>query len=153
MMPEFQYIALARDGKETHGREFADNAEVLKQLLKKRRLILVKAKPRSQKRIAPASVGKLINDLADLLDSGVVLDRALQEARRNKAEKLVDGYSMKAVIGALAALTPGTDLLIQGWLGTQLIRELGELYEIPVREVDSELRHLLEVLQAGHGST
>lgn len=92
----------------------------------------------------PATLEQL-RDSATFVLAQQKLDRALQQARRDKAEKLVDAYAMKAVVGALAALTPGTDLLIQGWLGTQLIRELGELYGIPVRKVDTEL--LLQLVQ------
>jgi GTP-binding protein EngB required for normal cell division len=73
------------------------------------------------------------------------LDQALAEVRLTKAEKIVDAYAVKAVVGALAAVTPGTDLLIQGWLGTQLIRELAALYEVRVGKVDADL--LLQLVQ------
>jgi hypothetical protein len=36
-------------------------------------------------------------------------------------------------------MTPGTDLLIQGYLGTRMVRELAALYEVPVRKIDAEL--------------
>lgn len=85
-MPEYQYLALARDGKEVGGREFADSTEVLRQILKKRRLILVKAKSESQKRVSPARIEQLISDLGDLLDSGVVLERALQIISSDNAD-------------------------------------------------------------------
>jgi len=49
------------------------------------------------------------------------------------------------VVGALAAVTPGTDLLIQGYLGVSLIKELSKLYGVPVRKVDTDL--LLELVQ------
>ena len=71
--------------------------------------------------------------------------QALALSRRAKADKLVDSYAVKAVFGALAAITPGSDLLIQGWLGTQLVRELAELYDTKVGKVDSEL--LLKLVQ------
>jgi len=77
-MPEYQYLALAKDGKEISGREFAGNTDGLRQILKRRRLILVKAKPQSEKKISQARLEQLISDLGDLLDSGMVLERSLQ---------------------------------------------------------------------------
>ena len=74
-----------------------------------------------------------------------ILDHAIAERRRAQAEALVDGYAKKAVVGALAAITPGSDLLIQGYLGTQLVKELAALYDTKVRKVDTEL--LLQLVQ------
>jgi GTPase SAR1 family protein/membrane protein implicated in regulation of membrane protease activity len=81
------------------------------------------------------------------------LDEATARARRQQAEALVEGYSKKAVVGALAAITPGADLLIQGYLGTQMIRELGALYDIQVRKVDVDLLLSLVQKHVGRAST
>ena len=51
-------------------------------------------------------------------------------------KRQVQGYSRKAVFGALAAVSPGTDILIQGYLGLNLVKELCALYEVPAREMD-----------------
>jgi len=89
-----------------------------------------------------------LESLEKLRDSAVFvlaaqkLDATLAEQRRAKSEELVTQYSRKAVLGALAAVAPGTDLLIQGYLGINLLRELCGLYEVPVREID--LQRLLE---------
>ena len=40
------------------------------------------------------------------------------------------------MVGALAAVVPGSDLVIQGVLGAALIRELAKLYGVSVRDVD-----------------
>ena len=66
------------------------------------------------------------------------LDAAVAEHRRAKAEAIVQSYSRKAVFGALAAVSPGTDVLIQGYLGFNLIKELCALYEVPAREIDMQ---------------
>ncbi len=66
------------------------------------------------------------------------LDAAVAEHRRARAEAIVQGYSRKAVFGALAAVSPGTDVLIQGYLGFNLIKELCALYEVPAREIDMQ---------------
>lgn len=70
------------------------------------------------------------------------LDDALITHRRTKAEELIGQYSRKAVVGAMAAVAPGTDLLIQGYLGINLLKELCALYEVQVRQL--ELQRLLE---------
>jgi hypothetical protein len=66
------------------------------------------------------------------------LDVAVAQHRREKAAAIVQSYSRKAVFGALAAVSPGTDILIQGYLGFNLIKELCALYEAPAREVDMQ---------------
>ena len=66
------------------------------------------------------------------------LDEAVAQYRRKRAEEIVQGYSRKAVFGALAAVGPGTDVLIQGYLGIHLLKELCALYEVPAREVDMQ---------------
>ena len=85
------------------------------------------------------------------------LDAAVAHYRRGKAEGIVQSYSRKAVFGALAAVSPGTDVLIQGYLGINLVKELCALYEVPAREMDmqrfldlagSQLRRSLNLLLA-----
>jgi hypothetical protein len=89
--------------------------------------------------------------LDELRDSAVFvlvnrrLEQALASHRREQAERLVSGYAKKAVVGAIAAMTPGTDILIQGFLASQMVKELTKLYEVPVRKMDIEL--LLELVQ------
>jgi hypothetical protein len=73
------------------------------------------------------------------------LDQALARQRTEQADKLVSGYSKKAMLGAIAAMTPGSDILIQGYLAHQMVVKLSQLYEIPVRKVDVDL--LLELVQ------
>lgn len=92
-----------------------------------------------------------LRDSATFVLATQQLDQAIAESRRAQADKLVDSYARKAVIGALAAITPGTDLLIQGYLGTQLVRELAELYGIKVGKFDTDL--LLKLVQRHVGRT
>lgn len=86
-----------------------------------------------------------LRDSATFVLAASQLDTALAESRREKADALVDSYALKAVVGALAAITPGSDLVIQGWLGTQLVRELTALYDTKPGKVDIEL--LLQLVQ------
>ncbi|MEM7082203.1 MAG: GTPase [Pseudomonadota bacterium] len=84
------------------------------------------------------------NRLDALRDSAVFalaatrLDEAEQTFREKEAEAMVQRYTQKAVVGALAAIAPGTDLLIQGVLATALVREMCALYDEPVRELDTQ---------------
>src|SRR5262249_8683717 len=62
---------------------------------------------------------------------------ALQaQAREAEAAAVVAKYTRRAVVGALAAVMPGTDLVVQGVLATALLRELAKLYDVALRDVD-----------------
>lgn len=87
----------------------------------------IDADPEALERLRDAAVFVLAHDR---------LDAAQAEQRRRRAEALVRGYSRKAVFGALAAVGPGTDVLIQGYLGIGMVRELAALYGAPLGEVD-----------------
>ena len=56
--------------------------------------------------------------------------------REREADAIVSKYTRRAVVGALAAVMPGSDLVIQAVLATGLIRELAKLYDVPVRDID-----------------
>lgn len=66
------------------------------------------------------------------------LDAARDRHREEKADEMVSKYSRRAIIGALAAVAPGSDLVIQGVLASKLIRDLSQLYEVPVKEIEIE---------------
>ncbi len=95
--------------------------------------------------------------LEQLRDSAVFvlvnqqIEESLARRRREQAEVMVKSYSKRAVLGALAAVTPGTDILIQGYLALQLIKNLANIYGVSVRKVDSEL--LLSLIQRHVGKT
>lgn len=57
------------------------------------------------------------------------------QTRAIEAERIVRKYARRAIIGALAAVAPGSDLVIQGVLATALTRELATLYEVNVSDV------------------
>ena len=66
------------------------------------------------------------------------LDHDKIEFRREKASEIVTSSTRKAVLGALASVSPGTDLVIQGILATLMVKKLCELYEVPMRKLDIE---------------
>lgn len=73
------------------------------------------------------------------------LDEAEHTHRSRRAEELTRSYSKKAMVGAMAAITPGSDLVIQGYLGIAMVKEMSNLYGVPVRKMDTDL--LLELVQ------
>lgn len=66
------------------------------------------------------------------------LDQTVKTHREDSSRAIVAGYTRKAVVGALAAVSPGMDVLIQGYLGMNMVKELCALYGVPVREVEVE---------------
>ncbi len=79
-----------------------------------------------------------LRDTAVLLLAAEKLAQARDIHREKQATELVQTYSKRAVIGALAAVAPGSDLIIQGLLATQLIRALCKLYGVSVKDVEIE---------------
>jgi len=66
------------------------------------------------------------------------LAEAEEEYRAQRAEQVIRSSTRKAVIGSLAAVSPGTDILIQGYIGTAMTRELCNLYGAAPRDLDIE---------------
>ena len=66
------------------------------------------------------------------------LDEAERQYRDQRAEQIVRASTRKAVIGALAAISPGTDIIIQGYVGTTMTRSLCRLYGAAPRDLDIE---------------
>jgi len=73
------------------------------------------------------------------------LEQSRAAHRQTESAALVKTYTRRAVAGGLAAISPGTDILIQGYLGSRMVKSLCELYEIPVRDI--ELQKLITLTQ------
>ncbi len=73
------------------------------------------------------------------------LQAAVSDYRREKAQALTRRYARRAVVGALAAVSPGTDLLVQGVLGVGLVKAQCGLFGVPARKLD--LDTFLELVQ------
>lgn len=73
------------------------------------------------------------------------------QTRAEAATRIVRKYAQRAVVGALAAVAPGSDLVIQGALATALTRELAALYGVPVTDVqiDDFVRQARLTLRTG----
>jgi GTP-binding protein EngB required for normal cell division/uncharacterized protein (DUF697 family) len=103
----------------------------------------------------PADIGVLVVAINRLLQgaSGSIdqrRDRAVfqlaaakladaeRQYRQQRSEQVIRNATRKAVIGSLAAVSPGTDILIQGYVGTTMTRELCKLYGAAPRDLDIE---------------
>jgi hypothetical protein len=66
------------------------------------------------------------------------LDAAESEYRRQRSEQIIRSATRKAVVGAMASVSPGTDILVQGYIGTAMTQELCKLYGAAPRDLDVE---------------
>ncbi len=64
------------------------------------------------------------------------LDDEKVQFRHEKGLSIVRHSTRKAILGALAAISPGTDLVIQGTLAALMVRDLCKLYDVPARQLD-----------------
>jgi signal recognition particle receptor subunit beta len=65
-----------------------------------------------------------------------MLDTTRAQYRRKQAESIVRSSTVKAIIGALAAISPGTDIVIQGIIGARMVQDLCKLYDSPISQLD-----------------
>lgn len=66
------------------------------------------------------------------------LAEAEQSYREQRSEQIIRASTRKAVVGALAAVSPGTDVIIQGYIGTTMTQTLCKLYGAAPRDLDVE---------------
>ena len=107
------------------------------------------------RRQRPADIGVLVVAINRLLSDDVASldqrrDRAVfrlaaeklaeaeKQYRQMRAEQIIRSATRKAVVGALAAVSPGTDVIIQGYIGTSMTRELCKLFGAAPRDLDIE---------------
>jgi GTP-binding protein EngB required for normal cell division len=131
---------------QTGGRE-----EVIKLLRDGNEEVVIKDRPQDIEPLRTALQRKLDSDqqlMEQLRDTAVLLlaSEKLVDARakhrERQADELVATYSKRAIVGALAAVAPGSDIIIQGLLATRLVQALCKVYDVSVKEVeiDSFLR-------------
>jgi GTP-binding protein EngB required for normal cell division len=121
-----EIIRLLHDGgEEAFERDRVSDIEPLRQIL--------------QRHIdGNAELMEQLRDTAILLLAAEKLEQARDAHREQQATELVQTYSKRAIVGALAAVAPGSDLIIQGLLATRLIQALCKLYDVSVKDVEIE---------------
>jgi len=106
------------------------------------------------RRLRPADIGVLVVAINRVLENTTEIDLQRDRAvfrlaagkladaearyRAQRSEQIVRNSTRKAVVGALAAVSPGTDVLIQGYIGTAMTQELCKLYGAAPRDLDIE---------------
>ncbi|MDX1507400.1 MAG: GTPase [Woeseiaceae bacterium] len=109
----------------------------------------------STRRQRPADIGVLVVAINRLLSGDTApledkRDRAVFQLaaeklaaaelvyRAQRSEQIIRSSTRKAIIGSLAAVSPGTDIIIQGYIGTAMTQELCKLYGAAPRDLDIE---------------
>jgi GTP-binding protein EngB required for normal cell division len=106
------------------------------------------------KKPRPADIGVLVVAINRLLENPEEIDQRRDRAvfrlaadklaeaeaqyRVQRSEQIIRNATRKAVVGSLAAVSPGTDVLIQGYIGTAMTQELCRLYDAAPRDLDIE---------------
>ena len=130
-------VTVQTGGREEIIRQLADGSE--KQESRSRPADIVELVGAIQRHLDnDRSLMESLRDTAVLQLASEKLAVARDKHREQQADELVGKYSKRAVVGALAAVAPGSDLVIQGVLATRLIQELCTLYGVSVKEVQIE---------------
>lgn len=58
--------------------------------------------------------------------------------RAIESERVVARYTRRAIVGAMAAVAPGSDLVIQGALATAMAHALGKLYDTRISDLEMD---------------
>jgi GTP-binding protein EngB required for normal cell division len=107
------------------------------------------------RRRRPADIGVLVVAINRLLGAGASSldarrDRAVfhlaadklaaaeGQYRQERSQQIIRNATRKAVIGAMAAVSPGTDVIVQGYIGTSMTKELCRLFNVAPRDLDIE---------------
>jgi len=88
-MPNYAYTALSRDGKKVSSREFASDRKTLEGSLKRRHLVLQDCRELRTRSIGLKATVAVISQLAQLVGSGIVIERALQVIGEDAENKQV----------------------------------------------------------------
>jgi uncharacterized protein (DUF697 family)/GTP-binding protein EngB required for normal cell division len=130
-------VAVSAGGEERFTRQLADG-----------RIEDVRRARRADLGGLPDALRKLLRPGAEALEAlrenavlaGLHERTSAKEAlqRAEEAERIVRRYARRAIVGAMAAVAPGTDLVIQGALAAGLVKALASLYGVRVTDVEVE---------------
>jgi len=90
----------------------------------------IKTQSKKLEKMRDASVYKLVKQK---------LDNAKKTFRKTNTNTIINNSTLKAVFGALVAISPGSDLVIQGVLGTLMVKQLCALYDVPIQQLNQKL--------------
>lgn len=130
-------LAISAGGSERYQRQLADGCT--ESVERQRKPVIEPLLQALERLTTPGAEG-----LEDLRENAVLagLHRRTgtleAQTRAEQAERIVRQYARRAIVGALAAVAPGSDLVIQGVLAAGLTRALAELHGVKVSEVQVE---------------
>lgn len=130
-------LAISAGGSERYQRQLGDGST---ESVERQRKPLIEPLLRALTRLTAPGAEGLENVRENAVLAGLHQRTGTLEAqtRAEEAERIVRKYARRAIVGALAAVAPGSDLVIQGVLATGLTRALAELYAVKVSEVQIE---------------
>lgn len=130
-------LAISAGGSERYQRQLADGST---ESVERHRQPAVEPLLQALDRLTAAGAVGLENLREHAVLAGLHQRTGTLEAqtRANEAERIVRTYARRAIVGALAAVVPGSDLVIQGVLATGLTRALAELYGVRASDVQIE---------------
>ncbi len=81
-------------------------------------------------------------DAAMLMLAQDKLNTASDAFNYASAQRIISAYTKKAVFGAMASVAPGSDIVIQGTLGTKMVQNICTLYDVSPKamEIDAVIR-------------
>ncbi|MCP3849931.1 MAG: hypothetical protein GY694_06800 [Gammaproteobacteria bacterium] len=130
-----EFIRVTVDGEEERvQRQVPPDVQVLKNELLK---ILNQKSIDQLEELREKSVSFMVNNKLDDMEA---------HFKQSQSKRLVSSYTKKAVIASMATISPGTDLLVQGYLGIQMIKDLCKLYDVSATDIDAN--KLIELIQS-----
>ena len=130
-------LAISAGGSERYQRQLADGSV---ESVERQRKPAIEPLLQALERLTAAGAEGLEDLRENAVLAGLHQRTGTLEAqtRAEQAERIVRKYARRAIVGALAAVAPGSDLVIQGVLATGLTRALAELYGVKVSDVQIE---------------
>jgi len=137
----YPVVSISSGGFETVVKQQADGREVTQTIVREPDIApLIKA------------VQQVVSDDSESLhrfrDAGLLMlaEQKLTEAtdahNKEAAMRTIERHSKRAMIGAMASIAPGSDIIIQGAIGSQMLKELCQIYQVPIKQlqIDDILR-------------
>ncbi|MGA9422541.1 MAG: GTPase [Rhodanobacteraceae bacterium] len=128
-------VAISAGGRERYERTLADGRI---ERVERERMPDIAALVAALEHLTRAGAAALepARESAMLVSIDARSDEVARAAAVRESEAAVTRYTRRAIVGALAAVAPGSDILIQGALGTALVRELARIHGVPARDID-----------------
>jgi hypothetical protein len=130
-------LAISAGGSERYQRQLADGST---ESVERQRKPAIDPLLQALDRITASGAEGLEDQRENAVLAGLHQRTGTLEAqtRAEAAERIVRKYARRAIVGAMAAVAPGSDLVIQGVLATGLTRALAKLYGVKVSDVQIE---------------